>query len=597
MLSPDTRRLFTDFLSPPLGMVFSSGVAATYSLDILTLLAVPLQLALPVVGDSEITDGVALLDLLRRVTGSLRVFCERGRMLVPRENHILYSMLEEVVIEVDPPLGGSFHPKVWLLRFVDPSGDLPDVFRLMVSSRNITSDNSWDAAVVLDGKPGSASSGSVVSSSSFSAAASAPLTVFLRSLCGMAHVGVSSATASVVDSLASMVDSVEWELPPGCFALFFHLLGPGHGGWMPPWSSSLVVVSPFLSEWAVKSLAATSAAPLAVVSRTSAFTSVACDRFGSQLVLHEAAETDEGDDDLCAGEIGLHAKVYVYREWYNTHVVIGSANATTRALKGVNVEFMVEVVGKDRFLGKPDSFVAGFEDMLVDFTDDDSELVSDSLADEVLADVHVSLLGIPLSLKCVSADSGWQMELGFGGAVELPAGVSLSVWLVTMQESSAVAVDEIVLGGSVLLPCVAPESLTGFVAFSLKCGADVLRFSLNIPVLGMPEERSGFILRSVIRRSEDFLRYLMMLLSGYESSYFAHGNSSAFAAFIRRSSSGDLRLLENIVAALAADPAQLVAVDKLVLDLEEGASSLDIFPDGFLEFWGVFREMLESENL
>ncbi|MCD4709175.1 MAG: phospholipase D family protein [Candidatus Sabulitectum sp.] len=586
MLSPDTRRLFTDFLSPPLGMVFASGVAATYSLDILTLLAVPLQLALPAVGDSEITDGVALLDSLRRVTGSLRVFCERGRMLVPRENHILYSMLEEVVIEVDPPSGGSFHPKVWLLRFADPSGDFPDVFRLMVSSRNITSDNSWDAAVVLDGKLRDSSSSS-----------SLPLATFVRSLCAMAHVGVSSVTASVVDSLASLVDSVEWELPPGCFGLFFHLLGPGHGGWMPPWSSSLVVVSPFLSEWAVKSLAATSAAPLAVVSRSSAFTSVSCDRFGSRLVLHEAAETDEGDDVSGAGEIGLHAKVYVYREWYNTHVVVGSANATTRALKGMNIEFVVEVVGKDKFLGKPDSFVAGFESMLVDYSDDTSDLLEDSLADDVLADVHVSLLGIPLFLKCVAADSGWQMELGFGGSVELPADVSLSVWLVTMQENSAVAVEEIVLGGSVLLPCVAPESLTGFVAFSLKCGADVLRFALNIPVSEMPEERTAFILRSVIRRSEDFLRYLMMLLSGYESNNFAHGNSDSFATFIRRSSSGDLRLLENIVAALAADPAQLVAVDKLVLDLEEGASSLDVFPSGFLEFWGLFREMLESEDL
>lgn len=141
---------------------------------------------------------------------------------------------------------------------------------------------------------------------------------------------------------------------------------------------------------------------------------------------------------------------------------------------------------------------------------------------------------------------------------------------------------------------VAPESLTGFVAFSLSYGSDVvLRFTLNIPVTGMPEERSAFILRSVIRRSEDFLRYLMMLLSGYESNHFVHGSSSAFDAFTRRSSSGDLRLLENIVATLAADPAQLVAVGKLVLDLEAGYSSLDIFPSGFLEFWGVFREMLE----
>jgi len=357
-------------------------------------------------------------------------------------------------------------------------------------------------------------------------------------------------------------------------------------------------VSPFLSEWAVKALAGTTAAPLAVVSRSSAFVGVSSGCFGSRLVLHEAAETDDGDDVSGAGEIGLHAKVYLFREWYNTHVVIGSANATTRALRGKNVEFMVEVVGKDKFLGKPDSFIAGFESMLVDFVDDDSESVEDSLGDDVLSAVHSALLGIPLFLECVSGESGWQMELGFGGAVELPPGVALSVWLVTMQESSAVAVEEIASGLCVLLPCVAAESLTGFVAFSLSYGSDVeLRFTLNIPVTGMPEDRSAFILRSVIRRSEDFLRYLMMLLSGYESNHFAHGNSSAFAAFTRRSSSGDLRLLENMVAALAADPSQLVAVDKLVLDLEEGASSLDIFPSGFLEFWGVFREMLESEDL
>ena len=107
-----------------------------------------------------------------------------------------------------------------------------------------------------------------------------------------------------------------------------------------------------------------------------------------------------------------------------------------------------------------------------------------------------------------------------------------------------------------------------------------VRFALNIPVSEMPQERTAFILRSVIRRSEDFLRYLMMLLSGYESNHFASGNSDSFAAFIRRSS-GDLRLLENTVAALAADPAQLVAVDKLVLDLEEGLLLWIFFPPGF----------------
>lgn len=35
---------------------------------------------------------------------------------------------------------------------------------------------------------------------------------------------------------------------------------------------------------------------------------------------------------------------------------------------------------------------------------------------------------------------------------------------------------------------------------------------------------------------------------------------------------------------LVADPAQLVAVDRLELGLEEGATAVDVFPEGFLEF-------------
>jgi len=575
MLHPDSRKLFTDVLVPPPGFVFESGVAATYSLDVNTLLSVPVQIALP--GESG-SDGVALLDSLRKTTSRRRVVCERGRMLVPRKNHILYSLLEEVVVEVEPPQGGSCHPKVWLLRFVDSSGVSPDVFRLMVSSRNITSDNSWDAALILEGK---ASESPVLLND--------PLSSFIRSLSSMAHGEVSSVTSSLVDGLADSVGSVAWELPDECKSLLFHPLGPEWGGWMPGSSSSLVVVSPFLSDWAVQKLASTSSEPLALVSREKAFQDVASSRFKEIKVLHEAAETEDGEEVLVGSEIGLHAKVYIYREWYRTHVVIGSANATFNGLSGKNIEFLAEVVGSDGKIGKPDSFLAGFGEMLVDYVADSSLSIEEQ--DSLLSDFRGLLLGIPVGLRCSVGDSGWVLALEFTEPVCVPAGVEVKTWLITLPEESSVSLDGI---ETVRFVVDSPELITSFVAFSITYGKSVVRFSLNIPVTGMPEDRRVYILRSVIRRSEDFIRYLMMLLGeeSSNSSSFSHGD---IAVWLKRSSSGDLMLLENIVSALASNPEQLLSVDQLVQELEGSSHSCSVFPAGFLEFWKVFRDMIESE--
>jgi hypothetical protein len=578
MLHPDSRRLFTDVLAPPAGYVFDSGVAATYSLDVTTLLAVPVQIALPAESGS---DGVALLDSLRKTASRLRVFCERGRMLVPRKNHILYSLLEDVVVEVDPPLLGSFHPKVWLLRFVDPSGVQPAVFRLMVSSRNITPDNSWDAALILDGKQGDST-----------VDLNKPLVSFVLSLCGMAHSEVSASTELLVSSLAESVGSAVWELPQGCFSLLFHLLGPEWGGWLPGSSSSLVVVSPFLSDWAVQQLARTSQVPLAIVSREKAFADVGTSQFRERKVLHEALETEDGEDTPVGGEIGLHAKVYIYREWFNTHVVVGSANATFNGLSGRNIEFMAEVVGKDGKIGQPDSFLLGFGEMLVDFVVNTPEPVEE--VDSLLENVRRSLLGIPLCLKCLRDEEGWVLQLEFVEPFCVPEGVMIKAWLITMPETSAVPV----LSEEVVRFAVdSPELLTGFVAFSMQYGKSVYRFTLNIPVVGMPEERRIFILRSVIRRSEDFIRYLLMLLGGEEHKLQWLRKLGDLAGWMKRSSAGDPMLLESIVTAMASNPRQLIEVDQLVRDLQGGAGEEEIFPAGFLEFWSVFREMLESGDV
>jgi hypothetical protein len=45
MIDSEKRSLLTDALTPPPGCTFSSGFATTFSLDLITLLTLPLHLA------------------------------------------------------------------------------------------------------------------------------------------------------------------------------------------------------------------------------------------------------------------------------------------------------------------------------------------------------------------------------------------------------------------------------------------------------------------------------------------------------------------------------------------------------------------------
>ena len=80
------------------------------------------------------------------------MFCQAGGIHVPANYRSILTFVEDSVLEVMPPEHANlFHPKIWALRFVDPDGNR--LHRLVVLSRNITLDRSWDTALVLDEDP------------------------------------------------------------------------------------------------------------------------------------------------------------------------------------------------------------------------------------------------------------------------------------------------------------------------------------------------------------------------------------------------------------------------------------------------------------
>ena len=154
MLNPKSERVDYGWeLRPPEGYELDSAIAATYTLDLDALLSVPVALCFHDTLEGEIQgERLALLEALGQLNGRLKVFYQAGKIKLPASYNRLFALLEPWLQPVMPGnvAYSSFHPKFWLLRYTAPKR--PIRYRLIVLSRNLTFDRSWDLALSLDGE-------------------------------------------------------------------------------------------------------------------------------------------------------------------------------------------------------------------------------------------------------------------------------------------------------------------------------------------------------------------------------------------------------------------------------------------------------------
>lgn len=103
MLDPDERKVLLEALRPPEGYTFDQGIGTSYTLDLISLLSVPLAFTL---FEWEDADGepnsnpVILLRALRQTMGKLTIFCQSGRIGIPAKANVLFGYLEEAIVQV-----------------------------------------------------------------------------------------------------------------------------------------------------------------------------------------------------------------------------------------------------------------------------------------------------------------------------------------------------------------------------------------------------------------------------------------------------------------------------------------------------------------
>jgi hypothetical protein len=435
MIEAVDRQPFLEALRPPDGYEFQSAIATTCALDLAALLEAAAVLG----GEAFDAAPSALLEGALRVGEHLHVFCQSGAVRVPPPGGALWSVLEGSVIAARAPKGGLFHPKLWILRFQCPDPQAPIAYRVVVGSRNLTLERGWDLAVALEGEVGVGRSVVPVNH---------PLADLVAALPSLATERIPPVLGGRIGTYSEELRRVRFRMPGGVDSIAFRYLGVGDGAWHLPGSlPRLLVVSPFVSERALRRLAGSAEETLLVTSaRALASTSAAVrSRFARLLTLGEADPSGQAER---VEEAPLHARLYVADDGRNGRVWIGSANATDGAYGG-NVEVLLELVGKravlgvDAFLssGGPLQLTARLRDAPpVDVAEVDE--LGDTLRDRI-ASAHDMLLGVGLHAAVEGGPDGWTLELRADprDPLELERGVEVRCRPLALPPERAICVD------------------------------------------------------------------------------------------------------------------------------------------------------------
>lgn len=652
MLEPNSRQLLRDALRPPPGYSLHRAITTSFSLDLMALLAIPVSFTFFQLKDHDgppQVDPLALVEALRRYAGKITVFCQAGRIHVPKHVQLLMGYLENSVCEVKAPGGGVFHPKLTVLRYTaqdsrDTRGPLPPVvYRVLCSSRNLTFDRSWDTVLILDG---------VLAQRRTNAfARNHPLARFVKELPALSVHPPSKDLAADVESIADELLKVDFEIPKGFEDLEFCPLGLG---WTPQWPivkhRRMLAMAPFVNEGFVRRFL-NKGVPLELISRAQSL-----DELSGELLSklfdawymntaadptpgdteEEPANTDSATSGAGGGEDrveltpavqlhGLHAKLFVADDGWNSHVWTGSANATISAFER-NVEFMVHLTGKRSSCGiakfvqpigesensadaensNSEDQKLGFGDLLLKYRRDGPPVIDATrkALERMLDTVRYALAGA----KIVARVETYVEPLPIGDAatrfrvtlvrpsldpIEIPTGVKMECYPLTLKENTALDVGMPIGSPVVLFEPLSFEALTSFYAFRLTATKDRAELScgfvLNLPLIGAPADRQGRLLLSLLRNREQLLKYLLMLLADDEEA--ARRLIEALDGDKRNHHADDqdggfgLPLLEPLLQALDRQPARLDQIARLIDELRQSSEGRQLASDDFLSIW------------
>lgn len=604
MLDPKNDRIdYGELLACPKDCKLDFAIGTTYSLDLDALVGLSLALGLGAETDSNLVHNpVCLLEALRLTADKIALFCEGGQIHLPNKPSQLYILLEQMVYQViTEKIKGlnnypSFHPKFWLLRYVNEvSGAI--LYRVAIMSRNLTFDQSWDVTFAMDGVKVAKRS-----------AKNSPISDFLGYLIEyLPQNELIANKRNKIEDIIKELPKIEFSLDSREFIDYEFIpvgIKKGKSGRYDITSSQyplfnesfdeLLVITPFLSKNVIKLLndnATEYTENNILITRSESIAKLSekdCSNFSLFTLRDEVidGETIISDDGENALKHDIHAKLYMTRKGSGTDLYLGSLNASQNALHG-NIEFLIKLSSKNRYLN-----LEKMKEALFGIGDENNPFVEASITtgedDENSNnfDKYIKeLCRYPHHAVVENSGDRYRLRVVFEDLPAFPDGITIEISPLLVKKAN-------VLSKEIVFDNIELTDLSAFFKIYVSDSENTICRIIKINTEGIPEEREKKIVSDVINNKEAFYRYIAFLLGdNYVSTFIEtedmildNGNESATIKKPVMLPS----LYEKMLKTVAIYPERLKEIGYLI----DSISDENVLPE-FEELYNTFKKAVK----
>ena len=607
MLNPNNDRLdYGQILAPPAEYYLDFAVGTTYSLDLDALVGASLAMGLSEETDSELMNNpVCLLEALRSTGDKVALFCEGGQIHMPSKVTSLYVLLEKIVFSVKTAKHRglaafpSFHPKFWLLRYKNNVGEL--LYRVVVLSRNLTFDRSWDITYYMDGKL-----------TKTQTEKTRPVCDFLQYLTGFLPSNPNGrAKAKLIRGLIKELPFVNFEPAEKEFYDYEFLpngIRKEDGGYYQITETPLfkdtfhdvLIISPFLTGSILRGFNDRNNRSLIENSRYFLITremslgklkpeDVSRFRIFTMRDTVVDGETAISDSSAEVQKQDIHAKIYMTRKYSDANLYLGSLNASHNAVHG-NIEFMLLLRSKNRYLNidklsvdlfgaEKDGSDNPFQEVTLKNAIIDEEDERKKVLDGIIKDINRSN---PKASVTQESEETYSVSIHFG-KVDLKC-CQVSVRPLLSKKTEAFE-NDIPFDGLAL------PQLSEFYSLSVSNDEFSTERVLIIPTTGLPEDREKAIVSSVVSDRDCFYRYIAFLLGDDSILGVLEGNVVEGESGVaqNRPVYRVPALYEKMLQTAANAPEKFKGIEYLMKTISEDG----IIPDQFKALYETFKKAVK----
>jgi len=335
----DIVNLGEQFVAPK-GFELEYAVSTTYNLDLNALLLLPLAAFSESDLDGiEETGQIERFRMLHKSKGKFQFYCQKGKTAVVSRNSKFFPFVDQYIHEITLDDGKrSFHPKVTVIRFSKIDNKKEFIYRIIISSKNLTLSRNRELGFVADGrlerKP----------------TRNSPLIEFLMYLNSKAP-----QSEEIPVSFINDLEKVRFKYPSGFNLENFHFLRGDRKSNIPifrdDWDQVLII-SPFLSESLIKQISENTKililfsedAELKKINWTDGCKNIVPYTYAGKTDILNEDYLEKNTNEIIQND--LHAKLFICVKGSKSHWFIGSANSTRNAFNS-NIEFLVELISKE----------------------------------------------------------------------------------------------------------------------------------------------------------------------------------------------------------------------------------------------------------